>query len=155
MPLEERTDTGGGGWKRGRDIESVPAAVSELDLVPLRQELKDYDTTATRVVDYNHGSVDSCAWNTGEAKQTSPHAHVIPVILDNSAQMMPVDRHQKDSASNKARNTLVSCKVGGNTHAARRRREERSGSFPGISIIGLREVNAPADAGGKGMQAGS
>lgn len=49
----ERTDipVGGGGLKRGCDIEMCPLCQSWL-IRTATTGLKDYDTTATRVVDY-------------------------------------------------------------------------------------------------------
>lgn len=75
-----------------------------------------------------------------EAKQSKPalhpFTHGIPVILDNSAQTK-CRSIGMFSFQTKGPEILWShvMYVGGKTQAARRRREEeRSGSFPGISI---------------------
>ncbi len=74
----------------------VPA-VSELVISYGRTAttgLKDYETTATRVVEYYYQSSPSPLHGAREkrSKASKPALHVIPVILDNRAQMMPVDR---------------------------------------------------------------
>lgn len=104
-----------------------------------RIEGRTYTTSATRVV-HQIILVAFCVRGAREKRskqQASLHGPVIPVNLDSSAQK-PLDRQsnlQLFQQGPKVTTATVSCHVRGKTAAARRRREERSGSFPGISII--------------------